>query len=42
VAEGDLGEALPSFAKNLSYLVLAGAVVGFLGYFYANRPVRMQ
>jgi hypothetical protein len=39
VAEGDLGEAFPSFVKNLSLLVLAGALVGFVGLIWSNKSV---
>jgi hypothetical protein len=42
VAEGDLGEALPNFLKNLSMIFVAGAFVGLVGLLYANRPVRVR
>lgn len=39
VAEGDLIEAFPNFAKNLALFTLTGAFVGMLGYLWSNRPV---
>ncbi len=40
VAEGDLGEAFPSFVKNLAMLVLTGAAIGLTGLLFGNFAVR--
>lgn len=39
VAEGDVGDVLPAFAKNFSVLILAGALIGLAGYIWDSRSV---
>jgi hypothetical protein len=39
VAEGDLGEALPNFVKNLSALFAAALFIGGVGLFWGNQLV---
>jgi hypothetical protein len=39
VAEGDLGEALPNFVKNLSALFAAALFIGGVGLFWGSQLV---
>lgn len=39
VAEGDVGEVLPVFAKNFSILILAGALIGLASFIWDSRSV---
>lgn len=39
VAEGDVGEVLPVFAKNFSLLILTGALIGLASFIWDSRSV---